>query len=231
MHQLINKNKLYLYIFFFIFLSSIFNLKFLANYQEKFRLKEININGLSYSEKKKIEIGLNKFLNKNIFNLSKDKILEDLSQFKYLEDIYVNKIMPSTINIDLSKTFILGKTFRDGEMFYIGKNRKYINSNQLSEISDIATVYGDFKIDDYFNLLDILNNNKLNIKDIKSFYYYKNKRWDLLFFDGITLMLPSKKLADSINIYKKILNNQSLANVKIIDLRVSNQIILTNINE
>ena len=41
-------------------------------------------------------------------------------------------------------------------------------------------------------------------------------------------MLPSKKLADSIYIYKKILNNQSLANVKIIDLRVSNQIILTN---
>ena len=87
MHQLINKNKLYLYIFFFIFLSSIFNLKFLANYQEKFRLKEININGLSFSEKKKIEIGLNKFLDENIFNLSKDKILEDLSQFKYLEDI------------------------------------------------------------------------------------------------------------------------------------------------
>ena len=231
MHQLINKNKLYLYIFFFIFLSSIFNLKFLANYQEKFRLKEININGLPFSEKKKIEIGLNKFLDENIFNLSKDKILEDLSQFKYLEDIYVNKIMPSTINIDLSKTFILGKTFRDGEMFYIGKNRKYINSNQLSEISDMATVFGDFKIDDYFNLLNILNDNKLNIKNIKSFYYYKNKRWDLLFFDGITLMLPSKKLADAINIYKKILINQSLANVKIIDLRVSNQIILTNINE
>ena len=80
-------------------------------------------------------------------------------------------------------------------------------------------------------IYDILNDNKLNIKDIKSFYYYKNKRWDLLFFDGITLMLPSKKLADSIYIYKKILNNQSLANVKIIDLRVSNQIILTNINE
>ena len=53
MHQSINKKKLYLYLFFFIFLSSIFNFKILENYKDYFSIKKININGLSYNEKKK----------------------------------------------------------------------------------------------------------------------------------------------------------------------------------
>ena len=44
-------------------------------------------------------------------------------------------------------------------------------------------------------------------------------------------MLPSKKDEESIKIYKVLLDNNNLSNVKIIDLRVSNQIILTNNNE
>ena len=50
-----SKYKLYLYFFFLIFLSSIFNFEFLENYEDKFRLKNININGVSYKEKKYIE--------------------------------------------------------------------------------------------------------------------------------------------------------------------------------
>ena len=44
-------------------------------------------------------------------------------------------------------------------------------------------------------------------------------------------MLPSKKVEDSIKIYKKLLEHNNLINIKIVDLRVSNQIILTNNNE
>ena len=53
MPQSISKYKLYLYFFFFIFLSSIFNFQIFDNFQNKFSLKKININGLPYNEKKK----------------------------------------------------------------------------------------------------------------------------------------------------------------------------------
>ena len=56
MHQSISKYKLYLYFFFLIFLSSIFNFQILDNYHDKFSLKNVNINGLSYNEKKNIQI-------------------------------------------------------------------------------------------------------------------------------------------------------------------------------
>ena len=231
MHLPISKYKLYLYLFFLIFLSSSFNFKFLENYQNEFSIKKIKINGLPYKEKKIVESELINFLNTNIFKLEEDTVLEKLNNLNFLENIYIAKIIPSSINVNLSKTPILGKTFINGEKFYIGKNGKFINSNQLHEIDDTAAVFGDFEVNEYLNFLTILNDHNLDIKNVEQFYFYKNKRWDILFSNGRTLMLPSKNLEESIQFYKGLLDNNYLANTKIIDLRVTNQIILSNNNE
>ena len=231
MLQSISKLKLYLYLFFFVFLSSIFNFKLIENFQDRFILKQVNINGLSNNEKKIIENELSNFQNINIFKLRKDKLIESLNKFNFLENIYVNKIIPSSININLSKTSILGKTLLNGKKFYIGENGKFINSKQLFEKNDVATVFGNFKIDEYLNLHKILKDHNLDINSIKKYSYYKNKRWDLLFSNELTLMLPSKNIEKSIKVYKKLLDNGNLINIKIVDLRIINQIILTKNNE
>ena len=225
---LTNKYKLYLYIFFFIFFSSIFNFKLVENYQSKFRLSKININGLSNNEKKIIEIELNSLKKENLFKLSENSVKEKLNKFNFLEKIYVKKVIPSSININLSKTSILGKTFKDGENFYIGKNGKFINFNEIQVKDKIASVFGEFSISDFLNLQNTLTNYQLEAGKIENYYYYKNKRWDILFSDGLLLMLPSQNIEKSINIYKKLLKNKNLINTKIIDLRIANQIILTN---
>ena len=231
MHPLISKNKLYLYLFFLIFLSSIFNFKFLENYQEKFNLKIINISGVSIKEKKNIENELNKLKNKSIFDIKKKNVLEILTKFNFIENIYVKKIIPSSISINLSKTSILAKTFINGEEFYIGKNGKYINPDQIFEKYKTATVFGEFEIKEFLNLYNILNNHQLEIGNIDQYYYFKNRRWDLVFSDDLVLKLPSKNKSDSIKIFKQLMDNDNLTNIKIVDLRVFNQIIMTNKNE
>ena len=198
----ISKYKLYLYLFFFIFLSSIFNFQILEDYKDKFSLKNININGLSHNEKKDIQIELNKLKNINIFHLKEDKVLEKLTNFNFFETIYVNKVIPSSININISKTPILGKTIIKGKKFYIGKNGNFIKSNQLKEIINIPLVFGDFTIEEYIDLQNILNENEVDVQNIKKYFYYKNKRWDLLFSNESTLKLPSQNVEKSIKIYK-----------------------------
>ena len=231
MLPLISKYKLYLYLFFLIFLSSIFNFKFLEHYQDKFSLKTININGVSYKEKKNIEEELNNLKNTNIFKIRDKKVLEKLNKFNFIESINVKKIIPSSINVNLSKTSILGKTFINGEKFYIGKNGKFINSNQIYEKYNTPTVFGEFQIKEFLNLYNILNNQKLQIDSIEQYYFFKNRRWDLVFSNGLILKLPSKNIINSIKIYKKLSDNDKLIETKIIDLRVIDQIIMTNKNE
>lgn len=231
MHLSINKYRLYLYLFFFIFLSSIINFQFLEIYKNKFLIKQINIIGLPTNEKKIIENELKNLKNTNIFELNEDKILKVLNKFNFLDEIYVRKVIPSIINIDLSKTSILGKTFVNQENLYVGKNGKFIKSNQVFETKDISTIYGDFKVKEFLELINILNSNRLDINKIREYYYFKNKRWDLLFYSGVILKLPSQNIDDSIKIYKNLSDNINLKDKKIIDLRVQNQIILTNNNE
>ena len=227
----INKYKLYLYFFFFIFLSSTFNFQLFKNFKDKFSLKQINIEGVSDDEKKVIEVELNDLKNFNIFKLSEDKVIDKLNKFNFLENIYVKKIAPSSININLTRTHILGKTLLNGEEFYIGKNGKFINSNQISLKKKIPIVFGEFNINEFLNLYEILKNYQIKTLSIDKYFYFKNKRWDLVFSDGVILKLPTKNYEDSIKIYKKLLINNILKNIKVIDLRIKNQIILTKNNE
>ena len=186
---------------------------------------------MPYNEKKNIQIELNKLKNINILYLKKDNVLEKLTNFNFLENIYVRKVIPSSININISKTAILGKTIIKGKKFYIGKNGNFINSNLLSQENNLPSVYGEFQIDEYLSLIKKLEKHDIDVGNIKEYYYYKNRRWDILFFNNMKLKLPSKKDEESIKIYKKLLNNNDLINIKIIDLRVPNQIILMNNND
>ena len=228
MHHLTSKYKLYLYLFFFIFLTSILNFKFLENFRNKFTLKKINLEGISGYEQEKVQFELNKLKNKNILRLSRNEVFDELNKFRFLEDIHVKKIIPSSLNVNLSKTSILGKTLINGENFYIGKNGKFINSNQLVTKKTIPSIFGEFKINDFLALYKVLVNHELEIFKIEEYYYFKNKRWDLLFSNGLKLKLPSENIDEAIKFYKKLLENDNLINTKIVDLRVTNQITLTN---
>ena len=64
--------------------------------------------------------------------------------------------------------------------------------------------------------------------EIEKYFYFRNNRWDLQKKDGLIIMLPSDNLERSLKIYKKFMSNKNSNLIKIIDLRIANQIILTN---
>ena len=60
------------------------------------------------------------FLNKNIFFLDESEILKKLDAFKFFDKVYIQKILPSTINVLVKKTRILGITYIDGKKYFVG---------------------------------------------------------------------------------------------------------------
>jgi len=77
-------------------------------------------------------------------------------------------------------------------------------------------------------LQSIINKQKIDVNKIDKYYYYRNKRWDLQNENGLILMLSSKDIKASLEIYKKLIDSESLNLIKIVDLRIPNQIILTH---
>ncbi len=228
MHQSINKKRIYFYLIVFLFLSTSFNFNLLKSFKEISLINSIDIEGLSQNEAVLIKDELKIFLNSNAFFLDKDLILQRLNKFNFLENIIVKKILPSKINIYLKKTKFIGSLIIDGEKYYIGSNGKFTISRQVNNEKNLPLVFGKFEVNDFLKLQDILIKQKINLNKIDKYYYYRNKRWDLQNKDGLLIMLPSKDLNASLQIYKKLIYNVDLNSIKVVDLRIPNQIILTD---
>ena len=228
MHQSINRKKIYFYLIILIFLSTSFNFNLVKSFREIGFIKKINVSGLNYNETILIEDKLKIILNKNNFFLKKDIILERLNQFNFLDSITVQKVLPSEINVNLIKTTFTGSSIIDGEKYYIGKNGKFINANKVSSEENLPLVFGKFEANDFLKLINTLEEKKINLEKVKKYFYYRNKRWDLQKEDGLLVMLPSKDLNKALMIYKNLIDNGMLSEIEIVDLRIPNQIILTN---
>ena len=80
----------------------------------------------------------------------------------------------------------------------------------------------------FINLKKIIDKSEFNFEEIESFYYFPSNRWDIKTKDGILIKLPEKNLLESLNIGQSVKNNQKFNDKKIIDLRISNNIILSD---
>tara|TARA_B100001013_G_C24619089_1_gene446431 strand:+ start:1099 stop:1794 length:696 start_codon:yes stop_codon:yes gene_type:complete len=228
MPRSINKKKIYFYLFILLFLSTTFNFSFVENIRKSKLLNKIDIEGLNKKEQEILKNELSMFLNKNIFLLDESEILKKLDAFKFFDKVYIQKILPSTINVLVKKTRILGITYIDGKKYFVGKNGKLIPSFQIDNIYELPTIFGNFSVSEFLILQNIFKKNQIDINKIKKYFYHKNKRWDLEDVNGITIMLPSKKIVNSLKIYNSLIENNKIEKLRIIDLRIPNQIVLTH---
>ena len=72
----------------------------------------------------------------------------------------------------------------------------------------------------------MIDNSNFNFEEIKNLYYFKSKRWDIETKDGVIVKLPRDNLIRSIKLLSDIFKKKELSNIKNIDLRQYNQIIL-----
>ena len=121
MLQLINKYKLYFYIFSFLFLSTIINNNILKIIKQNFLIKDILIETNIPEIDKKIFNEIKYLFSKNIFLINKNNILNEIGFLNFLDNIHIKKKYPSTILIKASKTNIIGMTYINEKKYYVGQ--------------------------------------------------------------------------------------------------------------
>ena len=221
MHLRINK-KIFIYIFLFFILGSINNKNL---YSIKFsQITEINIEGLSEKEHSKIIENL-KLLNlQNLFILDKNKIINILNSNNLIENFFIFKKYPSSLEIKIKPTEFLAKVNKNGKMYYLGSNGKFILSEKNE--AELPFIFGEFENKDFFDLYEVINDTSFDFDDIKKLFFFNSGRWDIETYSGVLIKLPREKFKQSFNISLKILNNDKFKEIKIIDLRQSNQVII-----
>lgn len=221
MHQTKSK-KIIFYFFLFILLGTTHNL-----YLNKFehpKVNRIHILGLNEQEKNEILKDLN-FLNiQNLYFLDTLRIEKILLTNSFIETFSIFRKFPSTLEINIKKTQILANMYIDGSNFLIGSNAKLIKSKE--ENKKIPTVFGNFETSDFLEFKKIIDESSFSYKDIDSIYYFSSKRWDIKLKNNILIKLPIEKNKDALELAFELIRSKKFKDIKIIDTRLDNQIIL-----
>ena len=221
MHQRKSK-KILLYFFLFIILGT-FNNHFLIKVELP-KLKNIEVLGLNEDINQKIANDLIFLKFQNLFFLKSPQIKKIIDTNNSVENYTVFKEFPSTIVIKIEETKIYGNLYKNGSNYFFGSNGKLIKSENKKK--DKPFLFGDFTSKEFLNLKKIIDKSKLEYSDIKNIYFFNSKRWDIELRNGLLIKLPEKKLLESLNLSIELILSNKFKNIKIIDTRVNNQVIL-----
>ena len=213
--------KIFLYIFLLLFIGTINNKnlnKFLA-----INISEIVVTGLEKKDSLELVNNL-KFLEvKNLFFLRPNEIKKIVEDNNLVERYKVFKEYPTRLIIEIKKTDFLAQTRRDGNFFFLGSNGVFIKTSTKQK--DIPFIFGDFKNSNFFELKRIIDDSTFKFSKIKNLFFFKSGRWDIETSEGLMIRLPKDNLEDAIKLLISFLN-QSNENIKSIDLRQKNQIVI-----
>ena len=228
MHLLINKKKIYLYIFSFFILTTIFNKNYFNSLSKSFLVKKIDVETDNEQIKEKILNNTEDLINNNILSIDKKTLVSKLNELNFLKTINIRKSYPSTLIIDLKVTKIIAITYIDQKKYYVGENGHFIIANKIDYEKNIPIIFGKFQISDFIKLRNKLQSEMIDYKSIIKYFYHKNKRWDLHYPNNIIIKLPNKDINYAVKVYKEFKNFNKIKPNTIIDLRVSNRLILNN---
>jgi cell division protein FtsQ len=223
MHQSIGRrNKIIIYLLFFFILST--TSAKLINDQNKLSssISKINITGLS--ERKNLEIlnNLNNILYKNIFVISKDEIKKILEKHNIIQEFSIKKIYPSTLKIEIKPTKFIARVSNNGQ-YLVGANGKLIEDRNNSEL--LPYIFGEFNSQHFLSFKQNIEKSIFSFSNLKTLYFFPSGRWDILTDNDILIMLPQEHLVASLNLSKKLIDNDNFKDNKFIDLRVKNHLV------
>ncbi len=221
----LRKSKLILiYFFLFIFVGSINNSE--LNKIKFEDIKYIKISGLDEVENNNLLKEIQKFNLENIFFLSQNKLNDIITINSLVEDFNIFKIYPSTLHIEIKKTNFLAKINDNGKIFLLGSNGKLTQSNFTNK--ELPFIFGKPNAQDFLKFKKIIDQSKFSYDKIKNFYFYPSQRWDIELDNKIIVKLSKERTKHSLNYAHEFLNNTNFVNLKIIDARVRDQIILND---
>ena len=219
------KSKKILIYFFLLFLVGsinnidVHNLKFLS-------VKEINVNGLDNEENSIISKKVKKLKLDNIYLIKKKDFNTLMESNNLVEKYLIFKKYPSSLNIHIDKITFLARISKNGKIYDLGSNGKLIENRHSN--NQLPFVFGNPEIIEFFNIKRVIDESQISFEEIESLYFFLSKRWDLKLRNNVIIKLPYDNTKEGLKLASEFLYNNEFKDIKIIDVRIKNQIILND---
>ena len=228
MHQQLDKkHKHILLVILFLLLTTINNQRFNKNINSFYNIKDLEVKGLSDNLNQKIEEKISFIINQDIFFISESYLKDKLDEYKFLESYNIFKVFPSKLVVNLKQTVLLAITIKDNQKYIVGSNGELIDYKIINLSSDLPNIFGSFMKKDFISFFNNINKSNFDYGEIKDIFFFKSGRWDIKTKSNIIVKLPKNELKSALDKAQNIIKNPEI-NYKIIDLRIPNQVILSD---
>ena len=224
MHQRKSK-KILIYLFLLFLVGSINNIH--INNLNFLSVKEINVTGLENKENSTLSKKIERLLKlDNIYLINKKDLNTLIESNNLVEKYFIFKRYPSSLNINIDKTNFLAKISKNGKIYDLASNGKLIENRHSNR--QLPFVFGNPEIVEFFNIKKIIDESQISFEEIESLYFFLSKRWDLELRNNTIIRLPNDNIKESLKLASEFLHNNEFKDIKIIDARIKNQIILND---
>ena len=190
------------------------------------KIKKIKISGLKEHENINLLQNIEDLNLNNIFLLNRNEITNIVSSNSLVQNYEIFKKYPDTVDIRIEKTKFLAKINSNGKTFLIGSNGK-LSDIEFSD-KELPFIFGKPEIDEFIKFTKIIDQSKFSLTQVKNLFYFPSKRWDLELKNNITLKLSKDHTKLSLEQAFELLNNHNFKDIKVVDARIKNQIILND---
>ena len=221
MHTKKNK-KILIYLFLFCIIGTLNN-KNLSNFHFP-KIDQINVIGLDDQENSEILRSLEIFKSDNLFFLDPKKIEKMINNISYIDEFFISKKYPTTLNVKMQKAKYLAYTIKDNKTFILGSNKKLILVSDMKK--KLPYIYGDLEIEKFFDLKKDIERSNFEFDEVKNLFFFTSGRWDIETFSGVIIKLPRSMVDETLNFYVELIKKNDFKKIKTIDLRQKNQVII-----
>ena len=193
-----------------------------------FKIKNILISGThNLSQDYLINI-INTQNHINILNVNLHTIYNKIIQNSWVEETYVERILPDTIKIKVleKKPIAIWQNQKGNKLITVnGDVISHANVNKFK--NSFPIIKGEKSKENISTILKILEKNKNFAKNIWSLTFINQRRWDLHFNQGLIVRLPSQDVIKAWQKIIKLQTNYNILNLRLteIDLRNPEQIL------
>ena len=218
--------KILIYFFLLILVGSINNDKINSFKFEK--IKSINVLGLGHNENQVLLYNIIDLNLGNIFFLNKKNINKVINSNTLIHDYEIFKRYPNSLDINVKRTKFLAR-IKDKQIFFlIGSNGKLSPIKHKNKNNYLPFIFGKPEIDQFLKFKKIIDNSKIEFKDIDNLFFFSSNRWDIQLKNDLIIRLPSKNIKKTLDLVSDFLLENNNSSIKVVDARIQNQIILND---
>ena len=207
-----------------LLLFSTYNIQNTFSLSSKIKIQEVIVENNLILDEQMIKKKLSFLYRTNIFLLNNDKIASELKEIDFINSFEIKKLYSDKIKIKVFEKKPIAVIQNKQVKKYFTNSGEIINFIDLKEYNNLPIVFGDKE--NFLIFYQKLKQANFPINEVKKFYLFESKRWDLITNNDQVIKLPIKNYESSLNNFISLKKKPNFKKFKTFDYRIKDQLIL-----